>query len=808
MGLLSVLNSDSYKQFHHIMYPDGITKLYSNGTPRSFKHLGCNKAVFFGLQYYIKKYLIEDWNKNFFDRDLDSIVKEYKRFHKYFSGTDVTTEHIAKLHKLGYMPVEIKALPEGSLVGEKIPFYTIINTHDDFAWLVNFLETQMSAAIWHPTVVATIGRMYRELLNKWAIKTTGSTDGLEWQGHDFSMRGLSTLDAVISNQMGWLLSFNGTDSIPAVYGVEKYYNGNIEKELIGASVPACYDNKTEILTNKGWKLFKDLDKTETVAQYNSDGTIEFVLPTEYFKDRYKGKLIGFSKKKGYNYIDAVVTPNHKMIRKKEDGTIDFFEAGDFSYQNRNGYSGRNSLIVSGKIKNSISGLSACDKLKIAFQADGSFPSHKEDYTGEKGKGFPIRFSLKKKRKKERLESLLIEAGFSYTINQYDNGYYSFWINTTEPFVKDLSWVDLSSMSIEQCVDFINELQYWDGSIKNNCIVYTSTNKSCIDIIQGICAISGYKTKYSEYIDNRGDYNRKLLYTLTIEHKEYVGGRNIVRELVDYDDYVYCVSVPSKKIVVRRNNVVLVCGNTEHSVMTSYGKESEIDAFRRILSLFPSGIVSIVSDSFDLWKVCTTFVKELKNEILSRDGKLVIRPDSGDPVDIICGDGFYQGSTRPAGTGVVELLWRVFGGTINDKGYKVLDSHIGVIYGDSITLDRANEICKRLEAKGFASTNVVLGVGSYTMQYNTRDSIGFAVKSTWCEVDGDGREIFKDPITDNGLKKSAKGLLCVLKDENGEFYLKDQCTKEEESLGELKTVYKDGVLIKDLSFNEIKNNLNK
>ena len=254
--------------------------------------------------------------------------------------------------------------------------------------------------------------------------------------------------------------------------------------------------------------------------------------------------------------------------------------------------------------------------------------------------------------------------------------------------------------------------------------------------------------------------------------------------------------------------------TEHSVMTSYGKEDEIVAFERMLDLFPTGIVSVVSDSFDLWQVCTTFVTQLKDKILARNGKLVIRPDSGDPVDIVCGanpagpdyDLNYNVYTVEQTKGVVELLWDAFGGTINSKGYKVLDSHIGVIYGDSISRERAEAICRRLEAKGFASNNVVFGIGSYTYNYNTRDSLGIAVKSTYCEVDGEARNIFKDPVTDDGMKKSARGLLRIdLVD--GEYVLRDEVTEEEEAGGELKVVYENGKLLVDHTLQEIRNRVN-
>lgn len=555
MKVNPILNSDSYKQFHHMMYPEGMTLLFSNMTPRSYKRLGNSHSVFFGLQYELKEYLIRQWNENFFSQPIEKIKKEYKRFHKGFSGVDdIDTTHIEKLHALGFLPLEIRALPEGSRVPARVPYYTIHNTVKGFGWLVNFLETQMSTSLWDWTTIATIGDMYRKVLNKWALKTTGSTAGVEWQGHDFCQRGRTSVETTF-NQAGWLLSFNGSDTIPAVLALEEYYNANMEKELIAASVPA----------------------------------------------------------------------------------------------------------------------------------------------------------------------------------------------------------------------------------------------------------------------------------------------------------------------------------SEHSVMTSYGKEEEIEAFKRLLKQFPEGFLSVVSDSFDLWKVLTVFMPELKEQILARNGRLVIRPDSGDPVEIICGypvikseskdlliydiekagrpaNFIYNGKTysfdeddyedaraefgehseydifdfieeiepTPAVKGVIELLWEQFGGTINALGYKVLDPHVGAIYGDSITLNRAEEICKRLEAKGFASTNIVLGVGSYTMNYNTRDTLGIAVKSTYCEVEQEGigpdgsvawrhaeqREIFKDPITDDGTKKSAKGLIAVHL-EDGEFVLKDQMTWDDvkSEQNQLVPVFRNSELLVDQSLADIRKRLN-
>ncbi|TDT45344.1 nicotinamide phosphoribosyltransferase [Maribacter spongiicola] len=247
--------------------------------------------------------------------------------------------------------------------------------------------------------------------------------------------------------------------------------------------------------------------------------------------------------------------------------------------------------------------------------------------------------------------------------------------------------------------------------------------------------------------------------------------------------------------------------TEHSVMCAGTKDDEIGTFRALMNTYPTGILSVVSDTWDLWKVLTEYLPQLKEEVLSRDGKLVIRPDSGDPVDIICGETTTLGGNTPKDKGVVELLWDIFGGTVNEQGFKVLDSHIGAIYGDSITTERAEAICQRLSDKGFATTNVVLGIGSFTYQFNTRDTFGFAMKATSVVVNGVRREIFKDPITDDGIKKSAKGLVKVELNDN-EYVLVDQVTPEQENTGELQVIYENGQFVHQVNLQEIRDRINK
>jgi nicotinamide phosphoribosyltransferase len=138
---------------------------------------------------------------------------------------------------------------------------------------------------------------------------------------------------------------------------------------------------------------------------------------------------------------------------------------------------------------------------------------------------------------------------------------------------------------------------------------------------------------------------------------------------------------------------------------------------------------------------------------------------------------------------------------------VLDPHIGLIYGDSITPFRADKICERLEKKGFASSNVVLGVGSYTYQYNTRDTYGFAMKATAGVVNGELREIYKDPITDDGTKKSLKGLVRVDKIDD-EYVVTDQVSLDEEDKGELKLIFTNGEPIKLYALGEVRARLSE
>lgn len=260
--------------------------------------------------------------------------------------------------------------------------------------------------------------------------------------------------------------------------------------------------------------------------------------------------------------------------------------------------------------------------------------------------------------------------------------------------------------------------------------------------------------------------------------------------------------------------------SEHSVMTFDGTEGEKELFRRLITqVVPTGIVSLVSDGYDYWKVITEYAAELKPEILARKedalgfAKVVFRPDSGDPVRIVAGYSENEVTRTDAGIrvkadgtmitenefkGSVQCLWEIFGGTETDLGFKVLNSKVGMIYGDSITPQRCQDILQRLMEKGFASCNVVFGIGSYTYQYNTRDTFGFAMKATYAEVQGEGRVLFKAPKTDSGTKVSAKGLLRVVRNDKGDFVLEQNADIDLSKLedhGELKLTFVNGEFVR-------------
>ncbi|MCX4138851.1 nicotinate phosphoribosyltransferase [Paraburkholderia sp. SEWSISQ10-3 4] len=534
--------ADFYKTGHPSMYPKATTKLVANFTPRSAKYapvlreLFDDKVVWFGLQGFIQEFLIDLFGNEFFRKPKAQAVRKYKRRMDTALGPDaVPVSNLERLHDLGYLPLEIRSLPEGSRVDIKVPPVIFINTHPDFPWVSTYFETVVSCESWKPSTVATIAFEFRKLLTYFANLTGAPLDFVNWQGHDFSMRGMSGVHDAMRCGAGHLLSFTGTDTIPAIDYLEDHYGADADRELVGGSIPASEHSVMAL------RILLTLQRLER-------------------------------------------DPAHAALEPKA------------------------------------------------------------------------------LRRQAELE--------------------------------------------------------------------------------------------------------------------------VVREFVTQG--------------------------------------------------YPQGMVSIVSDTFDFWNVMTVVAKELKADILARkpdalgNAKVVFRPDSGDPVKILTGytdeellhsngtlavseAGKYtvkatgESISEAERTGAVQCLWNIYGGTTTAKGYKVLDSHVGLIYGDSITLPRARDIMLRLAAKGFASCNVVLGIGSYVYGMNSRDTFGYALKAIYAEVGGEAVDIYKDPATDDGTKKSAKGLLRVEK-EGDRFVLYEQQTVEQAEGGALVPVFRDGELLVTQSLAEIRERL--
>lgn len=291
--------------------------------------------------------------------------------------------------------------------------------------------------------------------------------------------------------------------------------------------------------------------------------------------------------------------------------------------------------------------------------------------------------------------------------------------------------------------------------------------------------------------------------------------------------------------------------SEHSIHCSFGptEQDELDYVNNMMDLNPTGIVSVVSDAYDYFRMLTVTLPKVKEKILARDGKYVVRPDSGDPMKILCGTSMHYSSLvdaeisieglmdsvgtlaasrqtievsnqyytvnikdydinfirvdpTPEMKGTFRLMDELFGSTVNSKGYKELNSKVGVIYGDGMYFDRYKAILTRMKEMGFANTNLVIGIGGLLLQQHNRDDLGFAFKATYAEINGVATELYKDPATDPG-KRSHKGLMKLVKDANGTYTTVDQVSESEEKEGELSTVFLNGKITKLHTLAEIR-----
>jgi nicotinamide phosphoribosyltransferase len=248
--------------------------------------------------------------------------------------------------------------------------------------------------------------------------------------------------------------------------------------------------------------------------------------------------------------------------------------------------------------------------------------------------------------------------------------------------------------------------------------------------------------------------------------------------------------------------------SEHSVACSYGKEGELEFFRHMLEIYPTGIISMISDTFNLWNVLTNFVDELKETILNRDGKVVFRPDSGNPELIVCGNPNAE-LNSPEFKGALRLLDEKFGSTTNSKGYKVLNPKIGLIYGDGFYYERLERTFAKMREIGYASSNLVIGIGGLLLQQHNRDEQGFAIKATYSENCGNQMELMKDPVTDH-KKKSLCGLIKLVRMDDGDgtrqYNTIDKVSWKEEEASYLSPVFKNGKLLREYSLKDIRTRL--
>ena len=827
MYKLPMIQCDFYKCTHYAQYPKDMIRIVSYLTPR-MSRVEDKELVMFGLQYFIKKYMIEDFNKNFFSMPKKEVMKRYRRMMRYTLGENLTDcERWESLYDLGYLPLEICAVPEGTRIPMKVPMIQITNTHSDFMWLVNHFETALSVTLWHMMASANVGYKYRKIVEKYYNKTVEDEVPYNTAIGDFSMRGQESIESATTSSAAFLLSFVNTATIPAIEFLENYYNADIENEIVGKGLTStehsvvcsnysvdgnekkfilrllteiyphdnftmvsdsydywnlvanimaeedvkeavlnhngfigirgdCYDDKTEILTNNGWKLFKDLCDTDLVAQY-SDGYIEFVKPLRIIDKEYVGKMYNFSSEK-YG-LNLCVTPNHRMVYSDKGNSVNVFTAENAKY-----YNGKN-MVVCGEKVGTVDHLSDYERLMIAFQADGRCRGI--DKTEQFSSGYTLEFNFSKERKINRLKEILDSLNIGYKIVQTDSGklssknnkwkdeYVVYVKSYKKPYKKLSEWVNFENKSSNWCKEFVDEVSNWDGHVRKDLdeyIEFDNTDYDSVNIVYTASVLSGYKTRFSIKEDNRSEKYHTVYRCFINKKRKCINGDSIVKNEYDYNGKIYCVTVPSGMILVRR------------------------------------------------------------------DGQCVISGNSGNPVDIICGNPDCKDDICE-NLGTVSLLWSTYGGTINSKGYKVLDEHIKVVYGDSITPERAEEIYRRLEEKGFAANNVSLGMGSYSMQScegntpMTRDTYSIAVKSTYGELeDGTKFEIFKNPKTDNGhFKKSQKGCCVVYKDDNGNITYKDgfdYLTAKFYVDNMLIPVFKDGKLLKDYTLEEVRNNLHK
>jgi len=333
----------------------------------------------------------------------------------------------------------------------------------------------------------------------------------------------------------------------------------LKNDKIVVARPDCYSDDTLILSNDGWVLFKDLTDETLVAQVLDDGSYEFIQPLKKQIYDYNGEMCHFSGNKGK--VDLLVTPEHKMIYKKNNKFLSQYakEVGNIGYHGKY-------MVRSAKVKETNKRLTNFERFLIAFQADGSFTSKHERVNEGLISGKKVyRFNFTKKRKRDKLIEICENGGFEYSEKiepKRPNNYTIYiWLDISINVTKNFEWVDLTSLSLTWCKQFIDELSNWDSCVRNeNKIKFDTTNKEIVYIVELIVLSCGYGCLISEYEDTRSDKFNNV-WTLHITRNNLIGGQSIKKNNINYVGKVYCVQVPSGKIMVKRNRSTMVCGNS-------------------------------------------------------------------------------------------------------------------------------------------------------------------------------------------------------------------------------------------------------
>jgi len=265
MKINAMLLKDFYKMCHLYQIPTGMTKSVSYFTPRKSRVDMWPNVVNFGLQAFIKEWLIENFNETFFNRPEEEVINEYRRVcESTMVKENYGLDKIIELHRLGYLPIEIWALPEGVEVPMHVPIFGITNTHPDFAWLGQALESLISAELWYPMITATVGHTYRKIVDKWYNKTVDNAVPKRRALGNFDFRGDMGVDASLKAAGGWLLSFVNTATVPAIPWMEKMYNCNCETEEVGFGAVStehfvmCSNSAFDTMNNPDYE-YEDID---------------------------------------------------------------------------------------------------------------------------------------------------------------------------------------------------------------------------------------------------------------------------------------------------------------------------------------------------------------------------------------------------------------------------------------------------------------------------------------------------------------------------------------------------------------------